>query len=410
VDNNFNGVQDMGDVPASWVVLSANTATTLRSRQFLWGEGVGFPCRPAYDFITRTLYLAQNGRIKTYDTRSLGVKQDTFLLIEPIARSIFGTTASVAGLSYEFNDNNGLGLGSLFITLRSVTSSSVFVYSPTGRTTFLSRYPAGSLAQQAIHLYFPGDRTGLAILNEGIFGTSTSTVQIIDGNQNTVINVGDTGNHIFFSPFRYRLIVTVNGSHQVHIIELVNGKQITRTIPTNTSGFNGPRESVLIGNTLYVTTYASDVRMFDITTGAELGRLNPRGKPEGIAALGNSIVVANAFESGGFASATSVVVLNPSTSVKNTFDGDARVSLFPNPTRDRTTIRIQGEKAFSENAVFTLVNPLGKTIATLTAHNTSASTMESEFSAEELGLAQGMYFVQIRTAQGMTAVPVQMLR
>jgi outer membrane protein assembly factor BamB len=200
----------------------------------------------------------------------------------------------------------------------------------------------------------------------------------------------------------------MNGSHQVHIVDL-NTRRITRTIPTNTSGFNGPRESVLIGNTLYVTTYASDVRMFDITTGAELGRLNPRGKPEGIAVLGNSIVVANAFEANGFNSGKTVVVLNTVTSVKNS-PLKASISLSPNPTTDRTTLRVQGVNGFSSDISVVLVNALGKQVARLSPNFTSTSSIESEFSAEELGLAQGMYFVHIRSAQGMTAVPVQIIR
>jgi hypothetical protein len=405
VDNNFNGTQDVGDVPASWVVLNANGTNTLRSQLFAWNDGVGFPCRPAYDVATNTLYLAQRGRIRAFDTRTQAVKRDTVLLIDSLARSTFGTSGTISALSFA---RTGISAAQrLAISLRGRSTSAVIELDPV-QNRILNRYPAGIFVQQAIFYTTPVDGQEIVILNEGGFGTSTATLMIgASPNTLTALNIGDTGNHLYLDGGR--AFVTMNGSHQVHIVDL-NTRRITRTIPTNTSGFNGPRESVLIGNTLYVTTYASDVRMFDIRTGQELGRLNPRGKPEGIAALGNNVVVANAFEAGGFASATSVVVFNTIASVKKIFGNEASISLSPNPTADRTTLRVQGVNGFSGDISLVLVNTLGKQVATLSPHFTSISSIETEFSAEELGLAQGMYFVHIRSAQGMTAVPVQVLR
>jgi hypothetical protein len=201
----------------------------------------------------------------------------------------------------------------------------------------------------------------------------------------------------------------MNGSHQIQIIDLLS-RRITRTIPTGTTGFNGPRESVLIGNTIYTTTYSSDVRAFDITTGREVARYNPRGKPEGIAALGNSIVVANAFEAGGFNSANTVVVLNTATSVASSPLPKARISLAPNPVQSLTTLRAEGINGFSEKLSLRIVNALGKECATLQPTYRSTTSIEAEFDASEYGLAQGMYFVQIRSEQGTTVVPIHVVR
>ena len=405
VDNNFNGTQDVGDVPASWVVLNANASATLRSRQFLWNEGVGFPSRPAWDFTTNTLYLAQSGRIRTFDTRTLAVKRDTVLLIDTLARSTFGTTGTVAGLS--FAKVGIMGQDLLTLTLRGRSTSAVVEIIPvTARTTRFS--PAGIFAQQAITYTMPADGIETVILNEGGFGTSTATLMITSGIGNlATIPIGDTGNHLFLNGGR--AFTTMNGSHEVHIIDL-NTRRMTRTIPTGTTGFNGPRESVLIGNTLYTTTYASDVRAFDITTGREIARYNPRGKPEGIAAFGNSIVVANAFEAGGFASANTVVVLNAVTTSVKEQPLQAEVSCSPNPVIDRTTLRVEGIDALQKDVSLTLVNALGQHVARLTPHYASRSSLEAEIFPAELGLSQGTYFVHVRSAQGMKAVPVQVVR
>ncbi|TAE31913.1 MAG: T9SS C-terminal target domain-containing protein [Candidatus Kapaibacterium sp.] len=405
VDNNFNGTQDMGDVPASWVVLSANAATTLRSRQFLWNEGVGFPCRPAYDFSSNTLYLAQSGRIRAFDTQTQATKRDTVLLLDTLARSAMGTSGTVAGLSFARVGIMGQDLLSLTLRGRS-TSAVVQVLPATGRVS--RRLGAGIFAQQAIAYTTPVDGVETVILNEGGFGTSTATLMIADGgNDVTTLNLGDTGNHLLVSGGQ--AIVTMNGSHTIQVIDLAT-RRIIRTIPTGTTGFNGPREAVLIGTTLYVTTYASDVRAFDILTGREVTRFNPRGKPEGIAALGNNIIVANAFEAGGFASANTVVVLNTTTSVQENRAGADVISLAPNPTQDRTTLRFQGKNGLGENVRISLVSTLGNEIAELFPVRRTTTGFEAEFSANDLGLAQGMYFVHIRSAQGMTALPVQIVR
>ncbi len=405
VDNNFNGTQDMGDVPASWVVVSANAATTLRSRQFAWNEGVGFPCRPAYDFSSNTLYLSQNGRIRAFDTQTQAIKRDTVLLLDTLARSAMGTSGTVAGLSFARVGIMGQDLLSLTLRGRS-TSAVVQVFPATGRVS--RRLAAGIFAQQAIAYTTPVDGVETVILNEGGFGTSTATLMIagVDGNV-TTLNLGDTGNHLLVSGGQ--AIVTMNGSHTIQVIDLAT-RRIVRTIPTGTTGFNGPRESVVIGTTLYVTTYASDVRAFDISTGREIARFNPRGKPEGIAVLGGNIVVANAFEAGGFASANTVVVLNTTTFVRENRAGTEVISIAPNPMQDRTTLRFQGKNGLGENLRISLVNTLGNEITELSPARRTATGFEVEISANDVGLAQGLYFVHIRSAQGMTALPVQVLR
>jgi hypothetical protein len=54
-------------------------------------------------------------------------------------------------------------------------------------------------------------------------------------------------------------------SHQIKIID-ANTHEV-KTLYTGTKGYNGPRESVVKGDYLYVTTYAGDIRVFDLRTG-----------------------------------------------------------------------------------------------------------------------------------------------
>jgi len=252
VDNNFNGVQDAGDTPASWVRIPARNFTfdfqNTQTLRFAWGEGFGFPARPAFDSSGRTLYLVQRGRIRSFNTRTQTIRRDTLLLADSLARSTFGTTGTISALSVDGAS------GRLFVSLRGRSTSAV-VEVDIATSRVITRFLAGVFVQQTIPYTTSTGRKGIAILNEGAFGTNTSTLMLARSPQEiTTLAIGNTGNHLL--RVGDEIVATMNGSHELQVVNL-NEERIVRRIPTNTRGFDGPREAVYIPfvNQIAVTTY-----------------------------------------------------------------------------------------------------------------------------------------------------------
>lgn len=409
VDGNFNGVQDAGDTPASWVrlplrsgSLDQQSAQTLR---FAWGDGIGFPSRPAFDSEGQTLYFAQRGRIRSFDTRSQTLRRDTLLLIDSLARSTFNTTGTVSALSID------AASGRLFVSLRGSSTSAV-VEVDIANSHVVTRYPAGVFVQQTIPYTTSTGKKGVAILNEGAFGTNTSTLMLARSPQEmTTLNIGNTGNHLL--RVGDEIVATMNGSHELKVINL-NENRIARTIAVGTTGFDGPRETAYIQqlNHYAVTAYDGKVRFFNAATGATRGTVNTNSKSEGLAFLpDNSLLVADAFGANSFASASTLSRISFVTnSVRENSLALTRSSIAPNPVSGMARISLQAASSLGYGDIsLTLVNTLGSHVATLPFER-QENTIEATLNTEELGLASGLYFVQLRTAQGMTALPLFITR
>ncbi len=410
VDANFDGVQDAGDAAASWVTVDATTYQTVRTLNFLWQEGIGFPSRPAFNANTNRLYLSQNGRIRAFDALTQAVVRDTVVRIDTLAQRAFSTSGSVSALSVDAASNR------LYITLRgSATSAVVELDIATSR--IVTTYPAHIFAQQTAPYQTANGRKGIAIMNEGNFNSMNATVFLSKSpTESTVLNVGGTANHLLKQGDS--LFVTMNSSHEVHIVDL-NTERIVRTIPTGTTGFDGPRESALQGTTLYVTTYAGDVRRFNIATGREFTpRLNPQGKPEAVAVVGSIVWVTNAYKSASYDYANTVAVFNPTTLAVNALNERplaAELRVFPNPVTEQAQVTVRLEDRLNTASVrMTLVNALGVTVAELVSQQNTQQADETmlraEFSPAALGLSSGQYFVRVQAGSRVQAIPVHIIR
>lgn len=409
VDGNFNGMLDVGDTPASWVriplrngSLDQPSAQTLR---FAWGEGIGFPSRPAFDRDGQTLYFAQRGRIRSFDTRTQTLRRDTLLLADSLARSTFGTTGSISALSVDG------AVGRLFVSLRGRSTSAV-VEVDIATSSVMTRYPAGIFVQQTIPYTTSTGRKGVAILNEGAFGTNTSTLMLARSPQEiTTLTVGNTGNHLL--RVGDEIVVTMNGSHELQVVNL-NSERIARTIPIETTGFDGPREADYFQpfDLLAVTTYNGSVKLRNFTTGSTRASLNTNGKSEGLAFFSsNRLLIANAFRANSFTSGLSLTQFTfDLTSVRDGSLALTRSTIAPNPVNGTARITLQSASNLVGGDIsVTLVNTLGSHVATL-PFEWHENTIEAVLNSEELGLAGGMYFLQLRTAQGMTALPLFITR
>ncbi len=402
VDANFNGQQDAGDSAAAWAVFDLATLQPLQLVRFAW-ESVNVQ-RVGIDPTTQTLFVSRAGRISSYNMQTLQLLRDT---VAPFSASAVSYVPLLQTLILSRRPN--------FTDPGSVLAYNTLLNAPALTAQ------AGVNVQQTIAYTSSRGEVGVAVLNEGNFGRPTSTVQLLLLNpltqqvqSMTSLNVGDTGNHLFQRGDS--IFVTANGSHQVHIIDL-NSKQIVRTIATGTSGFNGPRESVADGDILYVTTFSNDVRRFRISTGAPITPLLlPQGRPEGLALANNRLFVANAFQSGSFTSATSVAVFDLLRVSVGARSLQAAVNVFPNPTSDEAQITLRFDEPLPSSAngsngvTLKLVNALGTELATVPSTQTDASTLQARISAAALNLASGQYFVHVRTASGIQALPITVRR
>jgi hypothetical protein len=410
VDANFNGKQDIGDTPASWVrvplrndSLDWNNAKTSR---FEWGDGIGFPSRPAFDSSAQRLYLAQRGRIRIFDTRTQTLLRDTLLIVDSLALSTFGTTGTISALSID------AAMGRLFVSLRGRSTSAV-VEVDIATSRIVTRYTAGIFVQQTIPYTTTTGKKGVAILNEGAFGSNTSTLMLAHSPQDIkTIPIGNTGNHLL--RVGDEIVATMNGSHELKVINL-NDEQIVRTIPTITSASNGPRESIYLPrlNSIAVTTYAGEVRAYNYANGTTRATEYTNSKSEGIGYLPDgSILVANVFLENSYASdsTVSMIKFRITSSVRDNSLALSHSTIAPNPVNGTARITLQSASNLVGGDIsVTLVNALGAFIAELPFERHD-NTLETIVNTDELALAQGMYFVRVRTVQGMTALPLYVVR
>ena len=132
----------------------------------------------------------------------------------------------------------------------------------------LQSVEAGKNIKDCIYYVSP-EGISIAILNEGEFGTDNGTViygainHTYDFTLSGEAEVGSGANHIIHN--KGKLYVASNISNEIHVVDLTT--QEVSVWHTGTTGWDGPREMVVRGERLFVTTYSGDVREFDINTG-----------------------------------------------------------------------------------------------------------------------------------------------
>ncbi|MBU3679618.1 MAG: hypothetical protein FGM32_08435 [Candidatus Kapabacteria bacterium] len=299
-DVNFNGNFDDGDATAYWKIVDAASRQVIRETGFGWGSvlvqrfGISEE-RGVFD-------IGFNDEVYRY---SMATQTNTDIVLagsfSSVSTSADGQTVWVAQRP-NFTDPG--------------TIAEVDVKSRAGKA-----FPAG-INPQAPLPYSTANGNGLAAICEGTFGGGNGTLELwtdLQGaRKRTTIPVGDTPNHLLINGDR--AYVTVNGSHHVVVVDLAKQTAID-TFLVGTSGYDGPRECAIdtAGGAarLYVTTFSSDVRVFDVATGNRIATLAVGAKPEGLAIVGRELWVTRTFVEGGYAAASDVVIfdLNALTSV-----------------------------------------------------------------------------------------------
>ncbi len=276
IDQNFNGQEDSGDVKPALYFISINdvmngdfSGKVLKELDF---ASLPFPTRIYIDNIGNNAYVPNKQKIDKIllETGDIIASFNPFQNVQ-IPNDAYITSVNYAN-GYIFISVRGAdGTFNQFYIIKENTNEMVF-------ETATEPNPQQSL--------IAGNY--LFILCEGVFGSNNSKLMVYrikDFDQweiefvNT-LELGDTGNHLALAGSD-KLIVTMNGSHQIHIINIPD-LTIEKTIATPTSGYDGPRESgIVAGNTIVTTAYDGNLHMFDFN-GKNLGKIIVGDKLEGI--------------------------------------------------------------------------------------------------------------------------------
>ncbi|MFH1049492.1 MAG: hypothetical protein V1779_01020 [bacterium] len=272
-DVDYDGFKDADDENPSWWVINKNDLSNPQMKMEFDFGFMGFPFRPHFDLKDRTLFISQSGKTKMYDI-------DNFSLISDDIGDYYASAISRKGDTLFISTNPEFG-----------TSGKVIIYN------YIAKQEVGSITgglsvQQTLYYELNGKKM-LAILSEGLGNqdamllftelksTGAEIVKTFEG-------IGNWGNYI--TMIGGKLYLILNLSHKIMEFNL-NNFTITKTFSTETSGYNGPREAVIVNtyDELYVTTYNGDVRVFNTKTGALKKTYQVDSKAEGMYLLSDEM-------------------------------------------------------------------------------------------------------------------------
>ncbi len=384
-DMNFNSIYepDSGDVAASWWVIDTQTRTVIKHREFT-DQYLPFPFRVGLDKSKTSFYIPTANRVRAFNTESQMVEDDSAAVMPDTLGLIYAVSLT-SDNEMLISCRNGFDKPGTLVGMdkKKIAGTIPTLVNPQQTVPF--RSSIGDL-----------QRIGLALLNEGGFGANNSTLQLYGDKDadSVVVNLplGDAGNHIFYNGLgNDTMYITVNGSHSIVVVDLKT-RSLVKSIPTLTTGFNGPRESAVIGDKLFVTTYNSDVREFDIATGALVATLNSKGKPEGLTVINGKLWVANAFGSGSYTPDSTIAIFESPLAVEEYFTENKNI-VYPNPAVHSTTISTNFAGHSNSPVMIELYSVTGTKLSSI--QTTSGSNGEVNYALPLQDVSAGTYFVRV---------------
>lgn len=330
VDLDFNGSYTDGEEAPSWWRLpkadmdnyfKTNTlsGSAIKIRDFEFA-GIKFPTRLAVS--GDTLFVGLKDRIATYNTSSGALIDSIFIPIDAHAISV---------------DGNRLYVSKRVIPTGAWLPDTNFVFVvDRDAKSILDTIPARMNVQMTIPYSFNGNRY-LAIAAEGT-GASDASVEIInldmESDKVAIIEPGSLVNHISLNKDKSEMLITLNGSHKLVRYNLSNF-QIIGEIATNTSGFNGPRESIY-GNSglIFSTTYESNLAILD--NNSLISNVPLDGKAESVILLDESknyLAISLVSQKENYTANDKVTLFNL-ISLGISSENDTKISVYPNPSSD----------------------------------------------------------------------------
>ncbi|MEP7217945.1 MAG: hypothetical protein ABI876_03465, partial [Bacteroidota bacterium] len=282
----------------------------------------------------------------------------------------------------------------------------------------VAKFLAGSFVSMALQVNgLHGDRaTSFYGLSEGQFATPSARLTLLEFQPDLLgpDTLGSGANHITLegmSADHDKALVTMNGSHSVVRLDLDNWTVLRRT-PTNTTGFDGPRETMALSpSTLLVSTYAGDVRRIMVSDNSV--RVIPvYGKAEGMARAGSKIFVALPFApDAAYTPSASVAVIDTATiaSVRRDDAVAAATTLeqnYPNPVSSGTAIHFSVDLA--GRVIIALYTPDGGFAGTIIDREMEPGSYTARIDAA--GLASGSYIYTLRAGGSVLSRVMKVVR
>lgn len=408
-DANFNKQEESGDEKPGWYRLSYSKIATGNTnpekiREFPFAS-MNFPTRIAIDNGSGFVFVPDTNMKVAQYRLSDGAFVDNFFAIDSNTPTAgFSTTAVSQYNKFLFVSVRYSG------TLDTIYKDFVNVINLETKEIILT-IPAPSMVQQTL---VAEDK--LFILGEGNFGTESSQIYVYDvsnlkyNNVNIdslgTINIGNTGNHISFLPSN-KLLVTVNGSHTIHVIN-TDDLQIEKTIQLPTTDYNGPRETQSFGtNTIITTAYDGKLYLHNID-GSPLSPINLGNKLEGLFTYVSPnpnikfdiVVVTSPFKDD-YSPNDAVFIMLNFTSVSE--ENLSKIHLYPNPAN--SFVRISIDNPINNPNQLEIVDNLGNIVRTY-----SYNLLGAEILLPIDDIPCGTYFARIVSGESRYIIPFVVTR
>jgi hypothetical protein len=349
LDADYDGNADAGEVPASWNVYDPSTFRLLKSSTFDWKDVKVSRCGATLDRDLLDIVVGDEIiRFNTTTQTSLG---------NLYQGQIFGLDASQDGKTLWMSERPSFTDPGNVIEYHLDTKDKQII-------------PVGVNPQQiSYHRTIDGLEQILVICEE-LFGQTNGTFRVIDlkttPRTQKVIEVGDTPN--YFVVDGDTAYVVVNGSHTIVLVDLVKHEKIG-TINVGTTGYDGPREAAIWFDPttkvkmLLVSTFAEDIRVFNLTTRELYKTINLSAKPEGMALNGNDLWVTQTYKKGTYEPSQDIMIYDLIGAVSVP---DTEKTVHPKAILATSGI---ARVAFEAGTVLTITDITGRT----TAHSTVVS-------------------------------------
>jgi hypothetical protein len=328
-DANFNGEFDAGDEKPSWWTIKGQGSIAITKKVFEFEMGdLKFPTKLAYDSEIDVVYIPHKGRISSYDVLN-------YTLIEESVAEVDAISVDLAGPHLMFSVRNDGSTDQVEVFDRE-------------NSNILQKIDAGENVLEAKYFQNSG-AFGIAFLNEGTFGQKDASIMYgqLPHTQTPTLKeviIGSTGNDIKYS--EGTIAAVANGSHQVTLINYETDEVIT--LPTGTSGFNGPRNLAEVNNALLVTTYDGDIRSLSSVGVSKI--LKIKNKVEDIFVdFNRQFIMATVINNNDYSPSNEVAYSGQLiTSVEdNINETKSEIVVYPNPTTD--FIYVRQEQSLNSN-------------------------------------------------------------
>jgi len=370
-DIDFDNTPDPGDVASAWMKFD-RTGNEVGRRTLPWANVNAL--RSYVDTAFNELYVIIDDSIVVYDIATM--TQGKTVWKDGASAISMTPDASVAFVSVRPN----------FTDPGSVKVVNTLTWS------VATSLPAGENVQMTQWYSTAAGKQGIIVVSEGSFGEMDGTVDVWEVNdavwtKRTTI-VGGVPNHIALDgDVAY---VTMNTSHKVIRIDLNTAQQVA-AYNTGTSGFDGPRESVVTGPFLVTTTFAGDVRVFNRETTDRLLTVDVGAKPEGLLvntdASSSELWITRAFKSGAYDADSGIGIFKTILPTSVEEEPTMRAThAYPNPATSHVVV--SGLQSTSPSFRFTssMGTPISTTDRVLSLPNAHVLIDVND-------LADGMYMI-----------------